>query len=154
MDGTPQPVVADLMEALGEHVRQKAEDKLLGWEGHGVPTRGLRAVIAKADLPILDREQTAMGQRNPVDIPAQVLQDLLWAVHGRFAVDHPPCGPDRLGQRQIRVFLPHQIAKQSAQERREGLDRHHIGRTGGTPFALVGVDRTSGDQAVDVWMVG
>jgi hypothetical protein len=87
-------------------------------------------------------------------VPAQVLPDWLWALHSRLAVDHPPCGPDRLGQRQIGAFLTHQIEKQSAQELREGMDRHQVGRTGGPPLGSVSGDSTSWDQAVDVRMVG
>jgi hypothetical protein len=154
MDGTPQPVGSDLVESLGSHVRQKAADKLLGWEGHGVPTRGLSVLIATADLPILDRENTVIRQRDPVDRAAQVPQDVLWAVHGRFAVDHPPFRPDRLRQRQIGAFLMHQMATPSARDLREGLDRHQVGRTGGPPLVLVGGDPASWDHAVDVWMVG
>jgi hypothetical protein len=61
MDGTPQPRVPDLVEALGQHVRQEAADKLLGWEGHGVPTIGLRVLIANADLTLRNGEQTVVG---------------------------------------------------------------------------------------------
>jgi hypothetical protein len=61
MDGTPQPRGADLVEAVGSHVRQDAADKLLGWEGHGVPTIGLRVLIAKADLAIRHGEQAVVG---------------------------------------------------------------------------------------------
>ena len=97
MDGTPQPMVPDRVEALGPHVRQKTADKLLGGQGHGVPPRGLRGLVAAADLLVGAREHPAIGQRTPVDVPTQVLQDLLCALHGGFAVDHPPFDPDRLG---------------------------------------------------------
>jgi hypothetical protein len=60
-DGTPEPIVPDLVEALGQHGRQKAADTRLGWEGHGVPTRGLRVVIATADLAIRHGEQAVVG---------------------------------------------------------------------------------------------
>ena len=70
MDRTPQPVVPDLGEALGQHVRQEAADKRLGWESHGVPMLILRVLIAKAHLAIVDAEQTVVRQGNAVDIPA------------------------------------------------------------------------------------
>ena len=73
MDGTPQPVVPDLVEALGQHVLQKTANKLLGWQGHGVPTRGLRVLVAEADLLVVEREHPAIGQRHPVDVPTQVV---------------------------------------------------------------------------------
>jgi len=105
MDGTPQPIVPALVEALGPYVRQTAADTRLGWEGQRVPTIGLRVLIAKADLAILDGEQTVVGQRDPMDIPAQVGQDLLCTLDGGFAVDDPALGPDGLGSGQVRPFL-------------------------------------------------
>jgi hypothetical protein len=121
-DGTPQPVVPDLVEALGPHVRQKTADTLLGWEGHGVPTRGLRVRVAAADLLVVDREPPAIGQRHPVDVPTQGRQDWRRALHGGVAGDHPPVGPDRLGDGQVRAFLPEQLEKQPAKALREGMD--------------------------------
>jgi hypothetical protein len=50
MDRTPQPVGPDLVDALGQHGLQEAADQLLGREGHSVPTRGLRVLIATADV--------------------------------------------------------------------------------------------------------
>jgi hypothetical protein len=118
-----------------------------------MPTSGLRVLVTETDLPILDREQTAIGQRDPVDIPAQVLQDLLWALHGRFAVDHPPLGPDRLGQSQIGSFLTHQSEKQSAKELREGMDRHEVSLAGRSPLGPISGEPAGRHQTVDVQMI-
>jgi hypothetical protein len=90
MDRTPQPVGPDRVEALGPHVRQETADQRLGWQGHGVPTRGLSVLVAAADLPVVDREHPARGQRHPVDVPTQGRQDWRCAWHGGCAVDHPP----------------------------------------------------------------
>jgi hypothetical protein len=75
MDGTPQPVVPDLVEALGPHVRPKTADQRLGWQGHGLPALVLGILIAEAHVAVLDREPPAIGQRHPVDIAPQVRQD-------------------------------------------------------------------------------
>ena len=92
-----------------------------------MPTRGLRVLIAKADLAIRHGEQAVGGERDAVDVPTQVRQDGLCALHSRLAVDHPPCGADRLGQRQIGAVLTRQIEKQAAKELRQGMDRHLVG---------------------------
>jgi hypothetical protein len=68
----------------------------------------LRLLIAEADVAVLEREQTAIGQRDAVDIPPQVLQDFLGALHGQFAVDNPPLGPNRLGNDHVGPFLTYQ----------------------------------------------
>jgi hypothetical protein len=60
MGWTPQPIVPDLVEALGQHVRQEAADKLPGGESHGVPTIGMRVLVAKADLAIVNAEETVV----------------------------------------------------------------------------------------------
>jgi hypothetical protein len=109
MHGTPQPIVADFVEPLGQHVLQKAPDELVGRQGHSLPAMVLGILIAEADVPVRDRENATIGQRDPVDIPAEVRQDLLGALHGRFAIDHPPFGPDRLRKGQVRAFLTYQI---------------------------------------------
>jgi hypothetical protein len=142
------------VEALGPHVRQAAADQRLGWEGHGVPTRGRRVLIATADLASRHGEPAVVRERAAVDIPAQVRQDWRCAWHRRRAGDHPPCGPDRLGPRQSGAFLTHQSETPSATARREGLDRHQGGRTGGPPRGAVSGDSTRGAQAVDVRLVG
>ncbi len=94
MDGAPQPIVPDVVEPLGQHVLQKAPDELVGGQRHGLPALVLSILRAEADVAVLDREQTAIGQRDPVDIPAHVVQDLLRALQGRFAGDDPPLGPN------------------------------------------------------------
>jgi hypothetical protein len=97
IDGTPQPIVPDFVEPLGQHMLQKAAHELQRWQGHGLPALVLSILIAEADVTVRDREQPAIGQGDAVDISAQVIQHLLWALHGRFAVDDPPLGPDGLG---------------------------------------------------------
>src|SRR5919108_4360675 len=127
MDGTPQPIVADFVEPLGQHMLQKAANELQRWQGHGLPALVLGILIAEAHVAVLDRENPAIGQRNPVDISPQVLQDWLGAVHGGFAVDHPPSGPDRFRNGQVGPFLMYELPKQSAKELGESLDGYQVG---------------------------
>jgi hypothetical protein len=107
MDGTPQPIVADFVKPLGQHMLEKAADELVGGQGHGPPALVLGVLVAEAHLVSVDGEQAVAGQRDPVDIPTQVLKDLLRALHGGFAVDDPPFGPDRRGYGQVGPFLTH-----------------------------------------------
>jgi hypothetical protein len=116
MDGTPEPVGADLVEALRQHVLQKAADELQCRKGHSLPAVMSGVLVAETDLAVLDREQTAIGQRDPMDIPAQVAEDLVGSVHSRFTVHDPLCRPDRLWDGQIRTFLVHQIQEEPSEE--------------------------------------
>jgi hypothetical protein len=61
MAWTPQPIVADVVEPLGQHMLEKATDALLGRQGHGLPALVLSILIAEADVTVLDREQPAIG---------------------------------------------------------------------------------------------
>ena len=67
---TLKSVVADLVEALRQHVLQKSADKFQGRQSHGLPTVMAGVLVAESDLSIFDREQTAIGQCNPMNIPA------------------------------------------------------------------------------------
>jgi len=154
MGGTPQAIVPDFVEPLGQHMLQQAADELGGRQGHGLPAMISGVLVAEADLAVLDREQTAIGQRNPVDIPAQVVQDLLRALEGGFAVDDPSFGPDHLGHKQVRPFLTHQVHKQPAKELREGVDGNQVRCAARPPLAPVGGDSAGGYEAVHVRMVG
>jgi hypothetical protein len=93
---TPQPIVADLMEAWGQRMRQKAPDQLLGREGHGFPPMELGVLITKTDLTIVDGENPVVRHGDAVDVSAQVAEHLFRALHCRFAIDDPLGGPDRL----------------------------------------------------------
>jgi hypothetical protein len=90
MDRTPQPIGADGVEPLGPPRREQATDALLGRQGHGLPALVWGVLVAEGDVVILAGEEAVVGQRAPVDPPAQALQDLLGALHGRLAVDDPP----------------------------------------------------------------
>ncbi len=89
MDRTPQAIVADFVEPLGQHMLEKGTDELVGGQSHGPPALVLGVLIAEAHLALLDREEAVVGQCDAMDIPAQVVQDLLSTWHRRFAIDHP-----------------------------------------------------------------
>jgi hypothetical protein len=98
MDGTPQAIIADCVEPLRQDLRPTASDELVGGSGHGSPALVLGVLTAEAPLTIGDGEPPGVGQREPMDRAAQLIKHLFRALHGGLAVDHPACGPDRLGQ--------------------------------------------------------
>jgi hypothetical protein len=153
MDGTPQPIVPDFVAALRQHMRQEAPDELVGRQGHGSPVLVLGVLIAEAHLAVLDGEQAGVGQRDPVDLPAEVIEHPPGAWHGGCAVDDPPSGPDRFRNSQVGVFLTHQLPKPSAKELRESLHRHQVGCTGRPPLGSVRGNPTGRYEAMHVRMV-
>jgi hypothetical protein len=69
MDGTPEPIIADFVEPLGQHMLQKAPDELMGRQGHGLPALSLGVPVAEADSAVLNGEQTAIRPHDAVDSP-------------------------------------------------------------------------------------
>jgi hypothetical protein len=154
MAGTPEPIIADVVAPLGQHMRQKAPHDLVGGQGHGLPALRLGVPVAAADVAVRDGENPAIRQRDPVAILAHVMQDLLRALDGGCAGDDPALGPDRLGDGQVRPWLTPQRPQQPAQELREGLDGDQGGRASWLPRAPVGGDRPSRYEAVPMGMGG
>ena len=154
MSWTPQPIVPDLVEASGPHVRQKAADTLLGREGHGVPPMGPGVHIAKADLALVDGEHAGVGQGDAMDLSAQVVEHVFRALHSRLTIDDPVGGPDRLGKVQIGALLVYQGTEPTAEHFREGPDRHEVRLASRPPLVVVSRDPTGWHQTVHVWMVG
>jgi hypothetical protein len=142
MEWTPQPIVADVGEPLGHHRRENATAARLGRQGHGLPARVVGVLVAAAALVLRDGAQAGGGQRHPVDLPAQVIQELCRAWPGRVAVDDPPRGPDRRGKPQVGPFLPPQPPTPPTQARRERRDGDPGGRAGRPPLGP-----SSGDPA-------
>src|SRR5271166_5349239 len=64
-----EPVIANAVESTGENMEEESPDELLGREGHDF----LLIVIAvvppvELDLPVLDIQQSMVGNRDPVEI--------------------------------------------------------------------------------------
>src|SRR6516165_11287072 len=43
----------------------------------------------KDDLPVLQAEQTMVGDRNPMGVSGQIMQHMLWSAEGRLGIHHP-----------------------------------------------------------------
>jgi hypothetical protein len=82
-------VVADAMEAVRQSVQQKAADELVGIECHHFGP-AVRAVVfpGKADVPIGEREQPAIGDGDAMGVTAEIGQHLFGASKRWLGVDH------------------------------------------------------------------
>ena len=93
-----QAIVADAMEACGQHVHEKAADELVGREGHHLVSLAPFAPVVlplEGDALVIACDQAAIGDGDAMGVAREISQDFLRAAEGAFAVDHPVCVPQR-----------------------------------------------------------
>jgi len=70
-----QPVVANAVEAAGQNVQQEAAHELIGSECHRLVARlpgGAVVLAAEGDATCIERQQTLVGDRDPVRVAGQI----------------------------------------------------------------------------------
>lgn len=82
-----QPVVADFHEAVWKDVQEKAADEFRRTQCHGPLASG-----SEGDVVSVVVGQTAIGQPDPVRVPAEIPVDVVCAGERALAVDHPSAG--------------------------------------------------------------
>ena len=83
-----QPIVADAVEALRQHVDQEAADELVGGERHRlVAARPLDPIVLvfEGDAVLVGGHQPAIGDRDAVGVARQIAQHLLGPGERSFA---------------------------------------------------------------------
>ncbi len=91
-----QTVVADAVEALGQDVDKKASDELRYRQGHGLISLAFPIGIwgpvvlpLEGHAAVVEGDETAVGNRDPVGITRQVGEHGLGPTERRLGVDHP-----------------------------------------------------------------
>jgi hypothetical protein len=87
--GGKESVEADLVEACGEHVLEKATHEFQGRKCDRLPASLPGVFVAEGDLTVFKGEDTVIGDGNPVDVAGEVGEHFLGALDRRFAIDHP-----------------------------------------------------------------
>jgi len=78
------------MEPVRQGMEQKATDKFVRFDGHDLAVAALAVILpAKADLPVRERDQAAVGNRNAMRVARQIGQHLLRACERGLGIDHP-----------------------------------------------------------------
>ena len=92
--GAKKTVMANLMEATGKNMLEKATDELGRLKSHGFPAALARIFIAKRYLSLFRSEYPAVGNGGLVDIPGEIGQCFICGMVAGLAVDHPAGSPD------------------------------------------------------------
>jgi len=91
-------VVADAVEALGQHVHQETPDELVRMKPHRLPAAGaVDALVLPAERngAVVGCNEAAVRDGNPVGVTGEIAQHLLGPSERRFAIDHPLDPPQR-----------------------------------------------------------
>ena len=76
--------------ACRQDMKKEPADELVGLEGHRLlPVMVCIIAPEEGDLAVADGEDAVITDRDPMGISAEVLQDPLGAIEGRFTIDDP-----------------------------------------------------------------
>ena len=91
-----EPVVADAMEALGEHVHQETPDELVRVKPLRLPpVRAANAIVlpAERNRAVVGCNEAAVRDSDAMGVTGEIAQHLLGPCEWRFAIDHPLDAP-------------------------------------------------------------
>lgn len=82
--------VSDLGKTVRKNMEEKPADELVCIESHGPEAVVLFAVSPpKRDLTVVKCYQSMIGNRNPMGVAAEIIEDLSGTAEGRFGVNDP-----------------------------------------------------------------
>ena len=112
-----QAVVADAVEACGQHVDEEAADELVGGERHHlVAIAAFDPVVLplEGDAVVVERDQAAVGDGDAVGVAREIAQHFLGPAEGALAIDHPFAVAQRrqIGGEGLRIGQRRMIAEE------------------------------------------
>jgi hypothetical protein len=82
--------VTDAHEAIGEHVKQEAADKFLGFKDHRLFPIAIFAIsVAQQDFSVIDLQDAVIAQSDTVRVAAEVVENGAGRAEGFFRIDDP-----------------------------------------------------------------
>jgi hypothetical protein len=82
--------MAQALEAMGQDMQEKAPDKLMSLQAHGLHLIALAPIaIREADAAVTDIPQAMIGNRDAVGRAAQIVEDLGWPRARLLGIHHP-----------------------------------------------------------------
>ena len=167
-----KPEIADTHETLGQHVHEKAAEKLVGVERQRLDLAAVAIVLPpKRDGVRGDVDQPVIGDGHAVGVAREVVEDVRRAAKGRLGIDHPGLPiegpqPRAKGARRsergegagtVDAALRPRRAQPGdqfpAEDLPQDLHREKEGRAGVDPPCPVWRQAAGGHHAVDVGMM-
>jgi hypothetical protein len=148
--------VADADEAFGEQMQEKASQKLLVREVHAFTFVVVsRIPPTKSALPLRKRDKAMVGDGHAMGVTAQILEHMLGASEGWFAINHPVLSKQgsKPGSKDLRLGQERQIAREvelivlesvleagyelAAEYTSKHMNREKEARTGSDPVGVI-----------------
>ena len=164
-------VIADAHQALGKRVKKKSSDEFHRVYGHGLDGSLFAVLVGEGDLSVGKIENPAVGDRDPVRVAADVVDDAVGVVERGFHVDDPCLRPQGVFQTSetfrgsklgcvswecefgfvVRLLqMEHELAPEDLGQ---GAFRKKPVVSAGDPFVAVLGQRSCGNDDMDVKMV-
>ena len=147
-----QTKVTYLMKPFGQNMLQKAAQELHCRQTHGLPFTGGCILVTEGHMFVFQVYDAVIGDGDPVDIAAHVIQHLFRLLEGRPGEDHPVIVPDILGEGFLGQGLAGELHEHCPEDRRERLDRHEKLPAGRSPDSVF-VKSAGRNEEVEVGMV-
>jgi len=160
-----EPIVSDAHESGGEEVEQEAPQELGGVEGQVLDLVAMGTIPpAERDVAVVDGIEAVVGDGDAVGVATEVAEDLVGAGERRLAVDHPLLAR-RLAQPRVAIATwaaeaagiegPfEELEELAAEDLGEDTDEEEEPGLGGDPSLALGAEAATGDDAVEMRMVG
>jgi len=82
--------MTDAHEAIGEHVKQEAADKFLGFKDHRLFPIAIFAIsVAQQDFSVIDLQDAVIRESDTVRVAAEVVENGAGRAEGFFRIDDP-----------------------------------------------------------------
>jgi hypothetical protein len=170
-----EPVVADAVEAHGQHVHQETSDELVRVKPHRLPAaRAANAIVlpAERNRAVVGCNEAAVRDGDAMGVTGEIVQHLLGPCEWRLAIDHPLDAPQRgdetlerplvgksgmgVEERQlVGVVRSHEHRQHlAAEQARQQVDMDEEVGARGDPSRAVERDPATRYDHVHVWMMG
>ena len=85
-----EPVVADGVKPIRQHVNQEAADELATIQGHDLLAIAIPVIPpAELDLAVVDGHQPVVGNGDAMGVPPDIVENLGRPSEGPLRIDHP-----------------------------------------------------------------
>ena len=167
-----EPVVANALETVRQHMQEKAANKFVGGKLHLCDAPLVTIVLPGEGHVLVGRRDEAMvGDGDSMGIAGEIMQDLLRPGKRALAIDHPVGKAERrqIGGKGIGVGEVLKVAEeaqvsgamggaklfqeQAAVEAREDAFWEEKTRSAGDPLPCIRGKSATGDEAVNVGVV-